>query len=124
MKPDIKLFNNLKDDSDYFTWEKHIHAMLGGTDMGELLDPTYYPPPEDVESYRNKCQWLYAVFTKIIKTPEGLDIIRTHQSTRNGQAVLADLHDSAFSSTASEMKASSLYEEIVTTRVSSWTGTM
>ena len=122
MKPDIKLFKALKEDSDYFTWEKHTHAMMGGTDMGELIDPHYSPPPDEVTSFRNKCRWLYAIFDNLVHTSEGREIIRVHQVTQDGQAVLAELHNTAFSSTASEMKASSLYEEIVTTRISSWTG--
>ena len=123
MKPDIKLFKALKEDSDYFRWEKHTHAMMGGTDMGELIDPAYVPPMDEALSFRNKCRWLYAIFDNLVQTSEGREIIRVHQHTQDGQAVLAALHNTAFSSTASEMKASSLYEEIVTMRVSTWSGT-
>ena len=124
MKPDIKLFKALKEDSDYFRWEKHTHAMMAGTDMGELIDPDYVPPPEDAISFKNKCHWMYAVLDNLVHTAEGREIIREHQESKDGQAVLAALHNTAFSSTASEMKASALYEELVTTRIGGWTGTM
>ena len=122
MKPDIKLFKALKEDSDYFKWEKHTHAMMGGTDMGELIDPSFVPHPDDALSFRNKCRWLYAIFDNLVHTAEGREIIRRHQYTQDGQAVLAELHNTAFSSTASEMKAASLYEELVNTRISTWSG--
>ena len=75
MKPDIKLFKALKEDSDYFKWEKHTHAMMGGTDMGELIDPNFVPHPDDAQSFRNKCRWLYAIFDNLVHTAEGREII-------------------------------------------------
>jgi len=122
MKPDIKLFKKLSDDAYFQAWYEHIIGTLGGTGMGELCDPFYIPPSDEMASFQNKSRWLYTVLMNVVHTQDGKQIIRRHRRTQDGRAVLYELFQNANDAAATEISAEEMMTDLVTLKLDNgWT---
>ena len=62
MKPDIKLFKVLNDESKFHIWIDHTIATCHGASLGECTDFSYRPLPIDEESFNAKNKWFYTIY--------------------------------------------------------------
>ena len=115
MKPSLSYFPTLTDESKYPVWRRKFQSMCNGTNLGEVLSLTYRPNEEDLESFRNKCMWVYTVLEHTVHTTEGRNILEKHRARSDGRAVLRDLDAHGRTSTASQLQARRIMERLVTT---------
>jgi hypothetical protein len=119
MKPEIKLFKILDDDSKFLQWKDHLIARCYGTSLSECCDFDYIPSPADEESFENKDRWLYAILLHIVKTPDGIDILRKHREGKSGRAVFHDLISDHAESATADIRSTEILEEITNMRLDS-----
>lgn len=122
MKPDMKYFNELKDDADFPEWWEHTVSTMHGTNVGELVDWDYVPESRETESYHNKDKWMYTVLQNKLKTAIGKDILYQHRISRSGSKVLYDLEHEYSTSTTADLKADELMLEITTGSIAGYEG--
>ena len=119
MKPEIKLFPELKDDGKFPQWQRSFRTVCHATNIGEVLDPNYVPAPQDWVSYRNKSMWLYNVLYRTVSTVDGRNILYAHQATLDGRAAYLALCQHATTSTSAQLHSRTLMAKLVTIRISS-----
>ena len=104
MKPDLKLFPILKDDSKFSSWYRQLKGVMMGTNLGDVMRYTYVPLREDAKSFRNKCLWMFTVLDATVKTTSGRLILDNHRDTCDGRVVLRALCDHCKLSTAARLR--------------------
>jgi hypothetical protein len=119
MKPDIKLFKKLEDESKFISWKDHFITTCAGASLGECCDFTYIPTPQEQASFRNKDRWMYTVLMNIVKTPDGIDLIRKHRGDKSGRAVLLDMIQENAKSSTADIRSNELLQEITSRRLDS-----
>ena len=91
MKPDLSLFPKLTDEAKFPAFIQAFEAAPQGTDIGEVMDFHYHPPVNQVQSFRNKCHWVYNILFNNVQTTEGRNILYKHRASKDGRAALHDL---------------------------------
>ena len=117
MKPEIKLFPMLKDDSQFAQWQRAFRITCYATNMGDVINPNYVPPPHEAQSYRNKVHWMYHVLWQTVRMIEGRNILYNHLSTIDGRAVYLALCSNSVRSSAAQLHAQNLMHKLVTSRL-------
>ena len=121
MKPDLKLFPTLTDDSKFSAWYRQLTGVMMGTNVGEVKRFDYVPPREEAESFRNKCLWMFTVFDATVKTTSGRLILDNHRTTCDGRRVLRALCDHYSHSTSAQLRVQQIMTQLVNTPLtSSW----
>jgi hypothetical protein len=88
-------------------------------DIGELLDPSYAPDPNDpngVRSFNEKQNSMYFVLSKKVRTSTGRHIVQQERRSRNAQAVLYHLTNEGMTSTKAILTGQTLLKKIITAR--------
>ena len=121
MKPDLSLFPSLSDEAKFPQWHQAFDAAAWGTNLGDVMDFGYNPTTAELPSYRNKCHWVYNILYNKVTTTEGRNILYKHRHTKDGKRVLHELIMQASRSTASSLRAQSIFGKLATTMLdSSW----
>ena len=87
--------------------------------IGELLDPTYAPDPNDpneVRAFQEKQNSMYFVLSKKVRTSTGRRIVQREKHTRNAQVVLYHLINEGTTSTKAVLTGRLLFTKITTAR--------
>lgn len=117
MKPDLKYFQKLQDESDFSAWHEHTRATCNGFNMGECCDFRYRPQPHELESFNNKTKFFYTVMLNVIKIARGKAILYRNRATFDGRRVLFELCHMLASTTAASHDAEKLYAQLVNTKI-------
>jgi hypothetical protein len=120
MKPDLKLFSTLEDDSEFPVWFDRTVTTCIGSQIGECCDFNYRPATYDeYVSFQNKDHWLYTILMNKLKTPDGIDAVRNHRNSRSGRRVLYDLVQEHGQSTTADLRSDELLTKITNMRLDS-----
>ena len=117
MKPEIKLFPLLKDDSRFPQWQRAFRMVCHATDMGETIDPDYRPSPHEAKSFRNKVHWLFNVLAQTVHTIDGRNILYNNLAMLDGRAAYLSLCSNAVRSTAAQLHTQDTMQELVNARL-------
>ena len=121
MKPDMKLFPYLKEDSQFTSWYKQLIGVMMGTNVGEVSLQNYTPPPQEVQSFANKCRWMFTVFDATVKTTAGRAILDQNRTRCDGRTVLNQLRTHYRDSTSARLYLRTIMDQLVNTPLtSSW----
>jgi hypothetical protein len=115
----IKDYTDYKDIADFPTWIDDTSNAMYAQDVGELLDPSYAPDPNDpneVRSFNEKQNSMYFVLSKKVRTPTGRQIVQQEKRSRNAQAVLYHLINEGTTSTKAILTGRTLLKKIITAR--------
>jgi hypothetical protein len=69
IKINILDYPKVKDDTQWRTFNRQLHSTAASHDTLDVLDPAYFPPLEDQDSFKKK--QMYSVFSNIIHTNKG-----------------------------------------------------
>ena len=118
-KLDTTVYPDLRDRRLFHTWFAKVraHARVHRVDM--LLDPTYVPPHDDMESFWLRQHWLYSVLQSKIHYIGGKQIIRRHAFTGDAQRVLQELHQDAIDSVGGALHSQDLFKSLVSMQLDS-----
>jgi Collagen triple helix repeat (20 copies) len=119
MKPDMNLFPELKSAGDFIPWWRAFISTAHGTNLGEVVNFAYVPPPEELRSFNNKNKWVYTILYHKVKTTSGRLALENHLNTHDGRAVLEYMWNESNTSAASYLKATDVYERLTTTTLTS-----
>jgi len=102
-------------------WQEDLLATARAHGIAHVLDPDFEVPedPAAYGEYRMQQAWMYMVFKKIIKTPNGAEIVREHLMDFDMVAIITKLSADARTSTAARINLRTLFDLIVTTRYNS-----
>ena len=117
MKPEVKLFPLLKDESHFSQWQRAFRVTCYATNMGDVINPDYRPPPHEAQSFRNKIHWIFNVLWQTVGTTQGRDILYNHLGNLDGRAVYLALCRNSTNSAAAQLHASNLMQELTTLRL-------
>ena len=112
MKPDVKYFKELKSIDGFPEWRDSIAATLVGTGLGATCDFSYTPPPDELEDYKARDNWLYVILSHRVTFSEGRVIIRNNREHKSGRQVLYDLWQHSVGSASTEMSSRELLTDI------------
>ena len=117
MKPEVKLFPLLKDESQFSQWQRAFRVTCYATNMGDVIDPDYRPPPHEAQLFRNKIHWIFNVLWQTVRTIEGRNILYNHLGTLDGRAVYMALCRNSTNSSAAQLHAQNLMQQLTTLRL-------
>ena len=115
MKPDLKLFPYLKDDAHFSSWYKQLIGVMMGTNVGEVSQLNYTPPPHEGQSFANKCRWMFTVFDATVKTTAGREILDENRRHCDGRMVLRQLCIHYRQSTSARLHTRTIMDQLVNT---------
>jgi hypothetical protein len=120
-------YANLESDKDYVTWNEKLHAqaLVHSTHQVLAINPPYLPTgPDDAALFQFKKVYMYSVFSSIVKTLAGIEIIRRYAPTQDGQAVYRDIRARYVDSPIAKLSLSTIHDEITTSKLTpSFNGT-
>ena len=125
MKPDLKLFPYLKDDAHFTSWYKQLIGVMMGTNVGEVSLLNYNPQPHEIQSFANKCRWMFTVFDATVKTTAGRSILDANRRQCDGRMVLRQLCIHYRDSTSARLYTQKIMDQLVNTPLtSSWNSSL
>ena len=110
-------------DNMFVKWSEETRVVANLQDMGDVLElnPPYSPDPAipfAQELFNQRSLYMYTVFSRHIKTSQGITIVRAHAQRCNGQAVWQALHARYINSQSAQLVVSKLRTEISSARLS------
>ena len=86
---------------------------LAATDaLSEVLDPTYVPSDDEAKIFQAKNIFMYSVFTFSLLSAKSKVALRTHEATKNAQAVYKDLLQAYSDGTTAALTAENLENQL------------
>ena len=113
MKPELKLFPQIKDEDQCVPWHKKFYGVMKGTGMGDVANSNYSPQPHERESFLGKSRWMCTALDATLLTTEGRNILDRHRLRGDGQAVLKEFVACMSKSTSSQLRARELMNKLV-----------
>ena len=105
----------------FAAWHRQLIGVMMGTNVGEVTQFRYVPPPHEALSFQNKCRWMFTVFDATVKTTSGRIILDRNRDQCNGRRVLYELCDHYRGSTSAQLRLQQIMDQLVTTPLtSSW----
>ena len=125
IKRDMTLFPTLKDDKQWYTWQRSLIAIARAQDVYEILEPGYTPPPDQQLVFTEKQKFMYAVFERTLLTDYGKAFVRQYAPTFDAQAIYEDLCIYCQKSTKASLDSSNLMAYITSAKLGDgqWKGT-
>ena len=126
MKPDLKLFPDLKEDTPFQHWREKFETTAFGAGLGPCVDMNYahMPGTAEEEDFNARNLWLYTILTHKVHTVSGREIVRDHLVTRDGRRAFYDIICEFHQSTTADLRVDWLNRQIAAMRVNSSTGSL
>jgi len=122
VKRDASAYPVLKEEKGWDDWARDVRAQAEAQDLGEVLNPTYTPPPGSLAVFGKKKIFMYAVFNRCVKTSAGQAIVRAHANDSNAQKIWSELLHHSKLSTQANLDSGKILEYITTARVDVFRG--
>lgn len=126
IKRDSNLFPTLKDERFNDTWHRSFANQARAQGVSEILDASFVPTgTEQVELFREKQMYMYAVLESKVITDKGKAIVRRYEESGNAQKVYAELVEHHLRSTKAMIESSTILSYITSVRLGNgeWQGT-
>ncbi len=121
MKPNEDAFPKIRNHSDFHDWHRQFLAITRAQNFSECMNRHYVPPPADLEDFKAKQAFFYAVLQKTVQCSSGKQIVHRHLLTSDAQRAMAELVDDANTSAFGQVDLAVLHQKIVTCKYdSSW----
>ena len=126
IKRDINQYIVLKDGKQWDAWQRSTLAMARSQAVDEVFDSTCSPvSPRDIDLFKEKQKFVYAVFDKCLQTDQGKAFVREHAKDSNAQTVYKKLCDHYEQSTVAAVDSGRHLKYITTAKLGdgTWSGT-
>ena len=127
VKRDPAAFTVLKEIKQWDTWKRDTLAIASAQLIHDVFDEKYTPSGStEKQLFRLQQNYVYSVFTRILKTDTGLELVRTHQDSKDAQAMFALLSKDAEKSATASLTSGDILTYITTARVGDgkWRGSV
>ena len=85
IKRDMSHFEILKTKRQFKSWHSNLISIAATQDVEETLNPDYIPSLENIDLFREKQKYMYAVAVKILKTDIGVEYVGAHENDGDAQ---------------------------------------
>jgi hypothetical protein len=113
-----------KEDRFFTSWQRHLKITAQSHNVDDVIDLKHAPcaPGEIALPLHEQQKFFFRVFEQTVLTPDGLLIIRKHSDAGDATALCSHLVDRYGKSTAAELAADELENDLIELRVgASWT---
>ena len=125
IRRDPSLFPTIKRDEEFQSWSKDTITQARAQGVDEVLDKDYIPITSDhVALFEEKQKYMMGVFQKTLLSTKGKSLMRKYHDTSNAQKVYEGYAEHCLHSTKADNECSQIYEFLLTTRATEWTGPM
>ena len=124
IKKDPSLFPLLKDDRYHDQWHRTFETQARAQDLAEVLDPSYIPSGDNIELFKEKQKFMYAVLEQKVMTDQGKAYVRSHEKDFDAHQVYAKLKTYHLKSTRAKINSSTLLQYITSVKITDgdWKG--
>jgi hypothetical protein len=123
-KPDLKAYNEFKQPEQYASWIEDTVAVMRAQGLGELLDPTYVPKPEERKAFLAKQAFTYMMLKKKVRTMTGARIVKNHKASYDAQTALLELAKEGTQSTTAVLAGRVLLSKLTSQKFDPRNGKM
>ena len=117
IKRDPSLFEVLKDEKQWDTWQRSAMTMARSQGVEDVLNASCVPPAGPPQAlFQEKQKYMYSVLQRTLRTDEGKSIVRDHENDFNAQQVFIEIKACSEKSTKSSLESSELLSCVTTTR--------
>jgi len=127
VKHDPAAFTVLKEIKQWDTWKRDTLAIASAQLIHDVFDEKYTPSGStEKQLFRLQQNYVYSVLTRILTTDTGLELVRTHQDSKDAQAMFALLSKDAEKSATASLTSGDILTYITTARVGDgkWRGSV
>jgi len=103
----------LRDLKQWDSWHCSTVAQAWAQDVSDVLDPLFKPATGE----KPKQKYMYAFFERVLQTDKGKALVRSNESTSNGQKIFDELCKDALRSTHASIGFSRLLSYITSVRI-------
>jgi hypothetical protein len=123
VKRSVSDYKPFKEDWFFVSWQHHLKITARSHNVDNVIDLKHAPSaPGEIALLHEQQKFFFSVFEQIVLTPDGLLIIRKHSDTGDATAVCSNLVDRYGKSTAAELAANELENDLIKFRMdASWT---
>jgi len=124
VKRDPNAYPELKDEKSYDPWIRGVQALAEMHQVSLVLDHDYVPQTlEDIAAFDDMQIFLWAVLVNKLKTPNGRQLVRENEASRDSQQVFTALHDYERLSMHAENNSDAAYLKLTALDLSKWPAT-
>ena len=126
IKRDFTQFPILNDESKFKSWHRSFITTADAQDVRDVLNPHYVPTKsEDIDLFKAKQRFIYAVADRILKTNRGIVYLGQHEDTMDAQQVFSKTIKHYTTSRIADISASDILAYLTTMKLGSgkWNGT-
>ena len=113
-------YKKFKEDRFFNSWNRHFQTTARSHNVDNVINLSYVATTADAISLltEQKC-FVFSVLEQTVLTSDGILLVRTHSDTGDATKVYSDLVDRYGKSTAAQLAATELEEDISTFRLDS-----
>ncbi len=125
VKRSVSDYNIFKEDRLWHSWHRHLLTTARSHNVDQVLDLSYAPSdPDDIALLKEQQRFVFSVLEQKVLTSDGIVFIRVHSASGDATAVYSNLVERYSKSTAAQLSASEIEEDLSTFRLdSTWTKT-
>jgi hypothetical protein len=118
VKRSVSDYQAFKEDSLWHSWHRHLLTTARSHNVDNVLSLTYSTvTPEDTALLSEQQRFVFSVLEQKVLTSDGVVFIRTHSDTGDATAVYRALVERYSTSTAAQLAASEIEEDLSTFRL-------
>ena len=116
----ISDFKKFKEDRFFNSWNRHFQTTARSHNVDNVINLSYVASTADeISLLTEQKRFVFSVMEQTVQTSDGILLVRTHSDTGDATKVYSDLIDRYGKSTAAQLAATELEEDISTFRLDS-----
>ena len=113
VKRSLSDYNIFKEDRLWHSWNRHLMTTARSHNVDNVLNLSYIPSTaDDIALLQEQKRFVFSVLEQKVQTSDGVVFIRMHSSSGDATAVYKDLVDRYSKSTAAQLSAAELEQEL------------
>jgi hypothetical protein len=118
VKRSVSDYQVFKEDRLWHSWHRHLLMTARSHNVDNVLNLLYSPTdPDDLDLLQEQKRFVFSILEQKVQTSDGLVFLRAHSSYGDATAVCKDLVERYSKSTAAQLSASEIEEDLSTFRL-------
>ena len=118
VKRSVSDYQVFKEDRLWHSWHRHLLTTARSHNVDNVLNLSYSPSdPDDIALLKEQKRFVFSILEQKVQTSDGLVFLRIHSSSGDATAVYKDLVERYSKSTAAQLSASEIEEDLSTFRL-------
>jgi hypothetical protein len=118
VKRSVSDYQIFKEDRLWHSWHRHLLTTARSHNVDNVLNLSYSPTdPDDVALLQEQKRFVFSILEQKVQIYDGLVFLRVHSSSGDATAIYKDLVERYSKSTAAQLSASEIGEDLSTFRL-------